>query len=237
MSDHLNEHDIKDFYETINEIWPAQEDWYVYAKNQIRKFLHDNPFLDNAYVLNAGSAGNDYDLPYKMHHVDIAKSKISHLDNATVASVENLPFKSSIFDNAICVGSVINYCDAVVAISELCRVIKPNGILMLEFESSDGFEYRNTEEYRKAAVVVNVKYIEKSHTQWLYSYKYIKSILRETGFIIIKVFPFHTLSSLYLSKNADENRAAKFAKYDRFLRYLPRIRMHGNNILIMCKKS
>lgn len=53
----------------------------------------------------------------------------------------DLPFAENSIDNILCVGSVLNYCDAIAAISEFNRVLKYNGHLILEYESSWGFEY------------------------------------------------------------------------------------------------
>ena len=47
----------------------------------------------------------------------------------------DLPFAENSIDNILCVGSVLNYCDAIAAISEFNRVFKYNGHLILEYES------------------------------------------------------------------------------------------------------
>lgn len=77
--------------------------------------------------------------------------------------------KNSI-DNILCVGSVLNYCDAIAAISEFNRVLKYNGHLILEYESSWGFEYIGKKCYKSDACIITTEYIEKEHTQWLYSH-------------------------------------------------------------------
>ncbi len=103
--------------------------------------MKKNKFAENSYVLNARSGGNSYNLKCKQHHVDIADKKISHLELFTVSSIENLPFNDDCFDGIICVGSVINYCDAMQTISEFSRVLKRNDILIIEFENSYGYEF------------------------------------------------------------------------------------------------
>ncbi len=64
-----------------------------------------------------------------------------------------MPFNNLFFDNILCVGSVLNYCDALTALSELSRVLKPNGNLILEYESSWGFEYLHKSCYKKMHVL------------------------------------------------------------------------------------
>ena len=72
-------------------------------------------------MLNAGSGGSIYNgISGKFFHVDISDKFIKELPNSYVASIENLPFNTNFFDTAICVGSVINYCDALTALSEIC---------------------------------------------------------------------------------------------------------------------
>jgi ubiquinone/menaquinone biosynthesis C-methylase UbiE len=149
-------------------------------KLRIERYIQKkfNPF-DNAYILNAGSGGNSYDIiSDNMYHVDIAENRIVHLKNAVVASIERLPFHDKMFDHIICVGSVINYCDAIVAIAEMSRVLKKHGVLIMEFENSLSFEFFGKTEYGKSAEIVTTKYIEQSHRQWVYSFNYIKNILR-----------------------------------------------------------
>jgi SAM-dependent methyltransferase len=232
----LNEDIIRSFYENIKEIWPSNDIWHTYSRSQIDKYLKKHPFHEDAYILNAGSAGNDYGIKCKMHHIDIAKNKIEHLSNSTVASIENLPFANESFDGALCVGSVLNYCDAMVAISELERVTKHAGIIIFEFESSWGFEYKGKPEYKKLAEIVTVKYMKQLHTQWLYSYEYIKKIMKAYNLKLIDIYRFHILSALHYNKHNNENMATPFAEYDYIFRHIPYFKKHANNIIILCKK-
>lgn len=232
----INQNSVRDFYNHIPEIWPEYDLWHQYSNKTIKDFLYKHMFLKDCYTLNAGSAGNTYGLPYKMHHVDICDEKISNLPNSTVASIEDLPFHSDSFGGIICVGSVINYCDAVSVISEFARVAKTSAKLILEFESSSGFEYRKQASYNKDATIVTVDFLGQPHTQWLYSENYLKEILSDNNWKIEVSYRFHILSSLILSITKNESYSSQFAKFDNKLQHFPYINRHSNNIVFLCEK-
>jgi len=236
--DKLNLEAIKVFYDSIENVWPRNNAWYSYLKSRIETYIRKNyNQLDNAYILNAGSGGNDYGIiSNNMYHVDIAKDKIAHLKNATVASIEDLPFPDEMFDYSICVGSVLNYCDAIASISEMARVLKRQGRLILEFENSHSFEYLGKSVYGNSAEIVTTKYLEQSHKLWVYSFDYIRSILKEYSFDIRNSSALHVLSGLLLNKKYDENTAAKLAKFDRIFQYIPYFKKRASNIILLCEK-
>ena len=120
----------------------------------------------------------------EMVHVDIAEKKLVGIPNAVVSSIESMPFPNGRFDSIVCVGSVINYCDAGAVVAEFSRVAKPGAVLILEFENSGGFEYRKEACYKESAAVVTVQFQGVAHTQWLYSVPYIKSLLKAHCFSI-----------------------------------------------------
>jgi len=232
----LNQNDVREFYNNIVDIWPENDIWFSYTKSQIWNYLHSYAFDADSYVLNAGSAGNTYDLPYNFHHVDIAHNQLKSVKNATIASIEDMPFKANTFDGCICVGSVINYCDAIAAISEMYRVLKPGGKIILEFENSNSFEYRKADIYGVSSGIVTVNYRQTQHKQWLYSYKYIRKICNDFNARIENVKFFHILSSLKLANGQTENSASNYAKYDKLLEYIPFIKKHAGNIIMSCRK-
>lgn len=235
-SGQLNIDEIRQFYEEVPTVWPKDDLWHQYSKNQINQYIQKQNFDLSSYILNAGSGGSDYGLSNCMQHVDIAENKINHCKDYTVASIEALPFTEQIFNDAICVGSVINYCDAVAAIRELSRVLKSKGTLILEFESSWGFEHRRKIGYKQSATIVELPYFGKSQKQWLYSVEYIKNILTAANFKIISELRFHYLSGLSFSKYQDENKATGWTKYDPICRQIPVLRKHSNNIILTCHK-
>jgi SAM-dependent methyltransferase len=237
---YLDQEAIKIFYENVSEVWPKDNDWYFYLKSGIYTYIRKRCIpLNNPYILNAGSGGNDYGIiSDNMYHVDIVENKIANLRNAVVSSIEKIPFSDEMFDFTICVGSVINYCDAVASIAEMSRVTKKHGKLILEFENSYSFEYSGRKEYGKSAEIINTKYMDQSEYLWVYSFDYIKKILKEYSFVVRDFSSFHILSSLYLRKhNNDENVAAKLAKSDCIFRCIPYFKKRASNIIMFCEKS
>lgn len=236
MGKHVDQNTIREFYNSTSEIWASYDHWHLWSRQQIEEYIHSIAFQDSDYVLNAGSGGNGYGLTCNMVHVDIADQKLKGVTNAIVSSIEKMPINDAVFDAAICVGSVINYCDATASIAELTRVLKQNGILVLEFESSSGYEYKGSSAYCKSAAVVTVKFQGQDHTQWLYSLQYIKSLLLANGLFIDDIFPYHIMSSLVLKNTKNETVAVKYAKLDAFVRKIPFVSTHANNIIIRCRK-
>lgn len=233
----LDQEKIKSFYNNVSNVWGNFDPWHNYSQKVISSYIsHKNIFIDSI-VLNAGSAGNSYGIKcHSMYHVDIANEKIKNIDNAIVASIEKMPFDNLFFDNILCVGSVLNYCDALSAISELSRVLKPNGNLILEYESSWGFEYLHKKCYKKDACIITTEYIEKEHNQWLYSPKYVENILKMYNFNIIEKYPFHISDGIF-SKVLNDQMAVNLTKMDKLLCKLPFFKEHGNNIILHCNKK
>ncbi len=229
----LNLTETKQFYETAENVW-SNSYWYNYSYNFIWNYLHKSPITKCNYILNAGSAGNSYDLNCKMHHMDIAENKVNNCTEYTIGSIESIPFDENYFDGAICVGSVINYTDAIASISELIRVVNTDGIIILEFENSNSLEYLFTKEHKKDASIISTDYLGKDQKQWIYSYNYIMNIIESYNSIkILDVTGFHIIDSLFAKH---EFIAEKFNKFDKVLnRHIVTKKLSGN-IIVTLKK-
>ena len=224
------------FYEEMDSVWPENDNWHKYSKVTIEKHLSELKFNEEMLVLNAGSGGNDYGFQNEMYHVDITENKIDKFSKFYVASVDNLPFENNFFDIVICVGSVINYTEAFKTLSELTRVLKINGTLVIEFESSWGLEHSNTSCFMKDSSIVTLKYNNQDHKQWLYSPNYIKALLNVNNLRIQKHSKWHYLSGLNYRITKCENDAAKWVKFDKICSKLPLLKHHSNNIMFKCIK-
>lgn len=233
----LDQEKIKAFYNSVSNVWNEDDPWHNYSKQIISSYISSQNYLKDTFVLNAGSAGNSYNVDCKlMYHVDIAENKLKDIEHSFVASIEALPFNDNTFDNIICVGSVLNYCDAFNAVSELSRVLKVGGNLILEFESSWGYEYLGKESYKKDACIITTEYIEKKHRQWLYSPNYIYKLLESYNFCIIQKSQFHIADGI-LSKFWNDKKAVMWTqKLDKFLVNIFPFKKHGNNIIVHCVK-
>lgn len=234
----IDKEKIRDFYNSVEDVWAINDPWHDYSRTKIANFLSKQSFKEDGIILNAGSAGNTYNITCrKMYHIDIAAEKIKNLEFSFVGSIENMPFEDNYFDSIICVGSVLNYCGALEAISELSRVLKINGQLFLEFESSLGYEYLGTDNYKKTACVITTEYIEKEHKQWLYSTDYIIKILNAANLKVVKTHSFH-IADGFLSKFITDKFSVNLAKViDRFFCLVPPFKKHGNNIIVKCIKN
>ncbi len=237
--ENLDRNEVKEFYDGIDNVWPQNDKWHDYNQSEIKNFIHkslDKILSKSCMILNAGSGGNTYDISLEMYHIDIVENKIKKYKRHFVGSIEDMPFNDDYFDIVICVGSVINYCDAVKSISELARVLKHSGMLVLEFENSYSFEFRNTSAYRANVSLVTTSYFGKPHKMWVYSFNYISKLLFNNKIKILDIYPYHILSSLFYYYTKNENIAAKYTYLDSFLRHIPILRKHSGNILLLGKK-
>lgn len=240
LNNEIDFNSVKNMYNEMSEIWPNNDKWYQYTYLQISKFLayisSKYQFTNNMKILNAGSGGNTYNLPGIHYHVDIADQKIKNIPNSYVGNIENLMFEDNKFDVCICVGSVINYCDALVAITEMARVLKKRGLLILDFDQSYSLEFLGTSHFKKTADIIetfNSGYIDKT---WIYSPQYIFNILKQRKIQIYDIRRYHILSPLFYRITHDENRAATFAKLDRYVSYIPILRNLSCNIILCSQK-
>lgn len=232
----INQTDVQNLYNSMQNIWPEDDCWYTYTHQQIWKYLKKAErqlcFYEKTLILNAGSAGNDYEITGKHIHLDIAEKHLKGLSDAIVGSVENIPIANNTFDACICVGSVINYCDAMAAISELSRVLKPSGYLILDYDQSKSFEFIGTHTYNKNAEIVNTFNSGFNDKIWVYSDKYITNILEVNGFSLLRKKYYHNISPLFLKLLKDENKASKFAPLDRIVQHMPLINRISCNIIL-----
>lgn len=223
----------KEFYEGVDNVW-ANSPWYRYSYSKISNYLKNMDYIQtSSYILNAGSAGNNYNLKCRMHHIDIAENKISMCSEYTVDSIEHMPFENNTFDGVICVGSVLNYTDAISSISEMIRVTKPNGTIIVEFENSNSLEYEFTKDHKKDATIIRTLYLDQLQAQWIYSYKYIISIINSFNVKIEDIYGFHIFDSLFAN---NEKVAIKLSKLDALVRLFPSIKKFAGNVIVRFKK-
>lgn len=236
MDSKIDPENVAKYYNELPSVWPECDSWYLYTRREIAKFIQQNPFEKTDYILNAGAGDLDYDIHGKVHHVDIAEEKIKDRPLHTVANIENLPFANNSFNGIVCVGSVLNYCDAIAAISELSRVLCNGGKMILEFESSCSYEFLGKSTFAKDAELALFTYQGQPHQNWIFSPTYIKTILNQNGLQVRNKRYIHILSSLALHFGKTEEEASKFAKYDKIVRWFPVLNSHGSNIILVCIK-
>lgn len=231
---------VCNLYNNMDEIWPSDDLWYTYTYKQIKKYIENyvkkNNFTSESYILNVGSGGNSYNIPGIQYQTDIAYEKIKNIPNAYLANAESLPFNSNFFDGGICVGSVLNYCDPYKVINELARTLKPKANFVLDFEQSKSFQFVHTSDYNADATIIESFNSGNADKIWIFSEKYIKSILKQYHFKIIDLKYFHILSPLAYRITKNEQKAAKWTSHDVWLRYLPYINSFSCNIILTMQK-
>lgn len=233
----MDQENPQKIYSQMDSVWPENNRWYNYTHSCILNFIDTHLYSklsDNSVYLNAGSGGSEYKLKGTCHHVDIAENLIRNFNLYTVASIEDLPFKNNIFDAVICVGSVLNYCDAILGIKEITRVLKPGGYLILEFERSNTGELLFTSDYGKASTKQQYDYMGHTHTLWLYSEKVIAQLLKEYDVKIDVYERYHCLSSVVNRFTHLEEYSGRYAKYDKILKPFSYFLAH--NAIFLCRK-
>jgi len=213
--DKLIEETIKN-YSSIEEIKPVNK-WQKVAHRRTNSFVEKIISRISGYstkILNAGSGGTEYSVKGKFTHLDIVERHIKHLDGYVVASIEQIPFPKNEFDIVICVGSVLNYSDAMRSVKELSRVLKKGGTLIIEFERSNSADLFFSKQYANNAVLSAYTVDEQKHNLWLYNEHYVRKILIEFGLKPKKTRRYHTISSLVNWLTRSERFSAPFAFFD-----------------------
>lgn len=230
---------VRTLYNQLDNMW-GEDPWHMHTKKWLDGFLARQtlPAEQTQVVLHVGSAGSDYGVIGKFTcHVDIAEQKLVGVQGAVVGDVHALPIAPNSIDICTCVGSVLNYCDAVVSLLQLSAVIKPGGKLLIEFESSDSWEYLSSPAFGLGVSSARTFYSgDPECTLWLYSPRFIKDILFGRGFALIEECRAHIVSSLIYRLTKNERLAAKFSSMDRVARMVPFLRRGASNVILLFRK-
>jgi ubiquinone/menaquinone biosynthesis C-methylase UbiE len=238
----LNEKEVADKYNDISVIWDATDKWHAVLKKMIDRFLQSSlryfHNLQAIKILNAGSAGNNYGLDEtNMTHLDIADKKIAHLPNSIVGSIENVPLASEQFDLIMCLGTVINYCDPLLVFEELARLIKANGLVIIDFENSRTFELFGKSSFSKKATFVQTFYNLNPEKMWYFSEDYIRRLAEINKFKVIEVKRCHFISPLVYRITKNESFSAWFSWMDIIVQRLPILNRICANVIFLLRKD
>jgi SAM-dependent methyltransferase len=220
----------------------ANDRWHDYTAKAIRQELarrwESLPTTAQDVVLNAGAGNSDLGLCSPLTiNLDLSECGVSDLPNAVVASIESIPLASNSVDAIVCVGSVINYCDAASAISEFGRILKPGGALVLEFESSRSAELLFERAYGVAAGIASTFYADEPEVLWVYAPEYVRRLLSAADIDVVESVPIHVLSPWAFRITGDANKAARLAPLDRLCRFVPGLSRWASNHLVFCQKK
>lgn len=239
MTEKISRTEVLARYEGLDAIWPESDKWHAYTG----KVIHDNvkQWVEackgrNGKILNVGSGGENYGIiDFRLMHTDLCIKNLPRGDSV-VCNAESLPFHNNEFDITICVGSVLNYCDALIAINELRRVTKSSGVLIIEFEKSENLEFFRDEAFCSNAGMVTTFYAGSKERIWVYSERYIESLLNAAGFYVKNKMPIHVISSSLLPFFSS-NLAAKFSFLDKLSSRLPFLGRFSSNIMFLCETT
>ena len=126
------------FLRSARAIWPPGDPWSTHTSNSIGAFVREGATRSRARAQCGGGRQSIRALGGVCVNLDISLRHCRDLPAGTVGDVERLPFTDATFDASVCVGAVVNYVRADVAIRELLRVTKAGGLVLLDFECSHG---------------------------------------------------------------------------------------------------
>jgi len=224
------------FYENLPEIYADSDSWHQLTHAWIRRHVDTN-CANSRRVLNLGSGGESYGISEEqMLHVDVASTRFSPEQNHIIADVQNLPSEIGRFDTCLCVGSVVNYCDAALLINNIRDTLSPGGKVLIEFESSHSLDLIGTGAFRENAALAPTFYNKKKIQLWAYSENYMRGLLKAAGFTVLKRETFHHLSPLVYLVTKNSNLSAKFQVFDGVLRKCPVLNRYSSNVIFLCEK-
>ena len=232
----LDYDNVRAFYNNHVDLWHS--DLFSRMTTQyIDKYVNKAvcALASDSLLLNIGSGGKKYNTHAKQVHLDIAENTIAHVENGYVGNIINMPFEDASFDYIICVGTVINYCEADKGIAEISRVSKDDSYLILEYERS-GSGLVEAGSRNSDLIVFDHLYFEEPHRNLLYSDSYIQRLLLENGYVIERKNRFNTTIPL-LEMFTSENFAHRMTVFESVLRNVPYFNDYSHNQIMICRKA
>lgn len=213
--------------------------WHSHTASEIRRLMRSElaGVLASRLTLNAGAGPDDLGLSTgTVINLDLAEQRLRGLSRPVAGNVEQLPLRDASVDCIVCVGSVVNYCDAAAALLEFSRILRPNGHLVLEFESSLSLELVTQDAFAQSAAVARTFYDSDEEIVWVYHPRHMGQLLQAAGFTPLRAFPIHVWSPLALLLTRSTRIAAQVAQWDRLARISPVLSRWASNILLLAQK-
>jgi SAM-dependent methyltransferase len=171
-----------------------------------------------------------------MVHLDLFESRISHCADYLVGNIEKIPAANELFDIVLCVGSVLNYADPFLALNEFARVLRPGGLLIVEYERSGSFEYRFKDNFSRNCCRIETFYGNAATHLWVYSDEFFDGILSSANFSLRAERRFHALSSVALAITNSSAKASLFTFADGWLAQIWPFRNIASNRMLVVEK-
>jgi SAM-dependent methyltransferase len=232
---------ILERYSNLNS-YEKTDAWHEFTSARIRDELQRRwsklQTSPRDVILNAGAGNNDLGIcSASALNLDLSDAGVSRLPNPIVASIEDIPLPDESVGAIICVGSVINYCDAAAAISEFGRVLRAGGFLALEYESSRGADLILQRAFGRSAAIAETFYANEPEALWVFHPHYIRSLLTSVHLVIEETIPIHIASPWAYLLTRNVKVASVMARLDRLLRFAPFLARWASNHLLFCRKG
>lgn len=210
-------------YSTRRPIWDPADGWNSHKRACIDRFGSSfSGFLRlGADVANIGCGDEPYDwLPKSAIQLDRFQAQAGRYPLGVTGDIERLPFPPSSFDGVVCVGPVLNYASATESLSELARILRPDGFLLLHYESSRSAEHLLTRRWNSDAAPHSTINGGDVDVVWVLSPGLVKRNLRRLGLRVVAEQGFHILSAVLLRLGVPQAAACHGARLDSFARPL-----------------
>jgi SAM-dependent methyltransferase len=224
------------------ELYTGIDSWHRFTSAVVRREISRRwsklPTGPGRVILNAGAGNNDLGIcPPTTINLDISETGLRELPNPLVASIEEIPLGDETVDTIVCVGGVINYCDAVAALSEFARILRKGGCLVLEFDSSLSAELMFQNAFGSSVAVAETFYANHPEAVWVYSSRYIRNLLLAAGLNVTHTIPVHIASPWAFLLTRSIPIATALAHLDPLFRFPSFLSRWASNYLLFCQKG
>lgn len=228
---------IRSFYSTLDEVYADTDAWHTATKTWISRFVKRHVSRLSTFIINLGSGGQRYGLPAdRLLHLDLDSKWFEDSDVGVIGDINTLPIRSDAVLACVCVGSVLNHCDAATVIAEIGRVMLPGGIAIIEFETTAGLELLFDRAFRQSAAIVSTFYGRRTLSLWAYSESYVRSLCDAGGLRVIDRSTKHHLSGLFYLL-LGSRIAGHFHRLDPIVSKIPLLRSFPSHVILACEKA
>ncbi len=213
----------------------------------LQKYPDIKKILDAA--CGKGRATKEFAKFYKVTACDISEKMLVFVKDLKLPGVkiaqgelEKLPFENNAFDAIVCLETIVHLSDIVVVFSEFYRVLKPGGILILDFDNRYGFLrlLKSALDYFFIKIDKNYKKerYKKARIFKTLSKREVINKLRKAGFYIKKTLflgilvPFTIKNRVIISRRSF--RCVGWLNH--FLEKIPLIKNFATYIYLVCQK-
>lgn len=255
----LQERFVKKYFSkkgTISKWWHPEEGImsHIYAReiDIIWELLQKEPINE---ILDASCGrGRIAKLLYQAFNVtalDISEEMLKSLKSLDLPRVsmvkgdaENMPFKDNSFDGIVCVKSFVHYPNPQKALNEFYRVLKKNGILIIDIDNKYSLRWFLKNIVIFLHKIANPKFEKIGEGIFvLYSKRDFLNLLSGSGFKIEKISYLGILSPISIEFTKTEkiillsaHLSKRLESLDKFLENTPLLKKLATYIYVKCRK-